>query len=167
MRDDLFRKQYDFELEQRNALASAINVPVVAITVLTSAASVALLDFPYASNIPTYAFLAFVTLTIMAVLFATYSVFRSSWNYEYQKLAPPSELRRNLNSLVAWHLKGGALLDSAQQSADADFQEFLEDRLAEAGAWNGQNNLVRGNFLQRATAAVAFAIAVLVPTAGL
>ena len=41
---ELFRKQYDFELDQRNSLTSATNIPLVAITVVASATSVILVD---------------------------------------------------------------------------------------------------------------------------
>ena len=49
---ELFRKQYDFELDQRNSLTSATNIPLVSITVVASATSVILVDYRYGGNHP-------------------------------------------------------------------------------------------------------------------
>lgn len=53
---ELFRKQYDFELDQRNSLTSATNIPLVAITVVASATSVILVDYRYGLDALTYTF---------------------------------------------------------------------------------------------------------------
>ena len=55
---ELFRKQYDFELDQRNSLTSATNIPLVAITVVASATSVILVDYRYGLDALTYTFCA-------------------------------------------------------------------------------------------------------------
>lgn len=167
MHTELFRKQYDFELEQRTALTSATNIPIVAITVVSSAASAALLDFQYAWSASSYAFMLFIAVALVAVCFSVYSVFRSFWNYEYQKLSSPTRLRQYFRDLLDWHVARGAGADAAFRLAKEDFQDFVDERLAEASSWNGQNNLARGNFLHRATAAVAFAVVALLPAAGL
>ncbi len=165
MDTELIRKQYDFELEQRNSLASAVNIPIVAITVVTAAASAVLLDFGYSKQVKTYLFLGFLAIVLLAVSHSIYSVFRSFWNYEYKKLPGPFALSDFMQQLTAWHAEQGKTDADAHTDAEADFDEYLNQRLAEAVEWNGQNNLVRGNYLHRATAAIAVAVACLIPGA--
>lgn len=163
MDSDLFRKQYDFELEQRNSIASATNIPVVAITVAASAASAVLLDFQYQRSTTTYLFLAFSAVTLVAIFLSFYYVFRSFWNYEYKKLPGSLALKQHYDALVEWHCSTGLSPKEAKQSSEEDFLEYINERLADASDWNGQNNIVRGNFLHMATAAVAIAVGALIP----
>jgi hypothetical protein len=162
---ELTRKQYDFEIDQRNALASAINIPIVAITVVASAASAVVLDFSYELSPRTYAFALCMTTAMAAVVFSVYSVFRSFWNYEYQKLSSPKALTAHYNELIAWHKGQGQADEVAVQNAKADYETYVYEHLSEAADWNGQNNLARGNYLHRATAAIAIAVACFVPAA--
>lgn len=167
MHRELFQKQYDFELDQRNALISAVNVPIVAITVLTSAASAALLDFPYQLDVKSWVFLLLCLLGFAALLFAVYSGFRSFWGYEYQKLPDATQLRSHFEGLCRWHENCGNSPEDAKASALLDFADYLDERLAEAVEWNSKNNLARGNYVHRATAAIAFALMFFLPSAGI
>ncbi len=165
MHSDLIRKQYDFELEQKNAIASGANIPMVAITVVASAFSVIFLDYRYEHGALTCVFLAFALGGISAVCFSIFSIFRSFWNYEYQKLSSSLSLRQHFEELRNWHVANGRTDAEAKICAEADFSEYIDDRLIEAADWNGQNNLVRGNYLHRSAAAVALSVACFVPAA--
>lgn len=165
MYQDLFQKQYDFELEQRNGLTSATNIPMVAITVVASAVSVIVVDFHYAPDIATYGFSLLALATLGAISFSVYSVFRSFWNYDYKKLPRSADLRQHSEDLLGWYIKNGSTAVEARPLAEADFLDYLTERIAEATDWNGQNNVVRGNYLHRATAAIALGVALLLPTA--
>lgn len=161
----LFQKQYDFELDQRNALTTAVNVPIVAITVLSTAASAALLDFPYKYSFLTVFFVTFALPALLLLGFAIYSAMRSFWGYNYQKLPDPPALKAHLAELCRWHTANGTPSTEVNAAAGRDFQEYIDDRLAEAVESNGRNNIARGNYLHRATAAVCMALAVFVPAA--
>lgn len=160
---DLFRQQYDFELEQRNSIAAATNIPIVAITVVASATSVVLLDYQYKSIFQTYLFVVFVCLALLSIVISVWYLFRSFWNYEYQKLPSTSALKKHYDELLDWHHSQSCSLKDAKERADTDFSSYLNSRLAEASDWNGQNNIVRGNYLHMATAGVAIAVAMLLP----
>lgn len=162
---ELFRKQYDFELDQRNGLTSATNIPLVAITVVASATSVILVDYRYGFDALTYTFCALAATALGAVAFSVYSLFRSFWNYEYQKLPRSIDLLKYIGELHEWHVNNGNTPTEARTLADADFAEYLLQRVADATDWNGQNNIVRGNRLHQATAAIALGVAFLLPTA--
>jgi len=160
---DLFRQQYDFELEQRNSLSSATNSPIVAITVVASATSVVLLDYQYKSVFQTYLFVGLVCLDLLSITFAVWCLFRSFWNYEYQKIPSSPALKKHYDELLGWHQGQVGAAEDPKEHADADFLSYLNSRLAEASDWNGQNNIVRGNYLHLATAGVAIAVAMLLP----
>jgi hypothetical protein len=165
MHPDLLRKQYDFELEQRNGLTSATNIPIVAITVVASATSVILTDFRYQGGLLSYIFFGFAVATVAAISFSVYSVFRSFWNYNYKKLPLAKDLRLHGEALQKWHLQNGSTHEESRALAEVDFSDYLNERIAEAADWNGKNNVVRGNYLHRATAAIAFGVALLLPAA--
>jgi len=165
MHPDLFRKQYDFELEQRNGLTAATNIPIVAITVVASAASVILLDYQYNRDLLSYAFGGFAGAALSTIAFSVYSVFRSFWNYNYQKLPSGKALRKHSETLLAWHMQNESSTEDAKVLAEGDFADYLTGQIAEAADWNGQNNVVRGNYLHRATAAIALAVALFLPAA--
>ena len=95
MYSELFQKQYDFELEQRNSIASATNIPTVAITVVASATCAILIDFQYNHSLASYASRRLCcTRTFLSVrLLPVFSLFRSFWNYDYKKLPSSSLLK--------------------------------------------------------------------------
>lgn len=159
MHPELFYKQYDFELEQRNALTAATNIPIVAITVVASATSVILLDYRYSQNLLSYVYGGFASAALLTIAFSVYSVFRSFWNYDYQKLPTAKSLQLHNHALYAWHLQLGCTPEDAKTLADADFADYVAGQIGEAADWNGQNNVVRGNYLHRATAAIALGVA--------
>jgi hypothetical protein len=162
---DIFRKQYDFELEQRHGLTSATNIPVVAITVAASAISVILLDYKYSRDLLSYFFGGFASLSLLTVAFSFYSLFRSFWNYEYHKLPNAKALRQHSEGLHEWHLNNGSSLQDAVTHTNADFTDYLTNKIAEAADWNSQNNVVRGNYLHRATVAIALGVTLFFPAA--
>lgn len=165
MHPELFRRQYDFELDQRNGLTSAASIPLVAITAVASATSVILVDYRYGADPFTYTFCALALTTFCAVSYSVYSLFRSFWNYEYQKLPRSTDLLTHIGELHVWHVSKGSTPMDVQTLVDADFDDYLLQRIADATDWNGQNNVVRGNRLHQATAAIALGVACLLPTA--
>ncbi|MBS7808243.1 hypothetical protein [Variovorax sp. PCZ-1] len=165
MQAELLRKQYDFELEQRNSLTAATNIPLVGITVVASALSVISVDFRYEFEYSTYLFAIFGLATLIAIVFSIHSIFRSFWNYEWKKLPRSQDLLLHSEELYNWHLKNGSSSIEARYLSNNDFHDYLNLKIAEASDWNGQNNIVRGNYLHRSTAAIALGIALLLPTA--
>lgn len=163
MLSELFQKQYDFELDQRNSIASATNIPIVAITVVASATCAILVDFQYDRSSACYAFVACAALAIVSFGYSVFCLFRSFWNYEYQKLPGASLLKSHFDSLKIWHLNEGCSANVATENATSDFADYLDERLAAASDWNSQNNIRRGSYLHKAAAAVATAVVFLLP----
>lgn len=162
MEQEIYQKQYDFELEQRNNIASAANVPIVALTVLGGALSTMIVDFKYSWNLPTYTFTLISALALIAMVVSLVLVFRSFLGYSYQKIPTASALAQHHIALKIWHKGNGESDEDSIKLAKIDFDEYLNSRLSEAAENNSTNNLKRGNFLHDATLSVAIALAFLV-----
>lgn len=157
MERDIFQKQYDFELEQRNRIASATNIPIVALTILGGALSSMIIGFKYLQGIETYAFIVVISISIASMIFSLYCVVRTFLGYSYQKIPSARELSVHLSDLEKWHLDNGESTSSATQKAKNDFTTYFDNRLSEAAEHNSSNNIRRGNYLHDATAAVTVA----------
>ncbi|MBS3954496.1 MAG: hypothetical protein KGZ88_16215 [Methylomicrobium sp.] len=162
MEQEIYQKQYDFELEQRNNIASAANVPIVALTVLGGALSTMIVDFKYLWNLPTYIFTLISALALIAMVVSLVLVFRSFLGYSYQKIPTALALVEHHKALKIWHTENGESDQDSIKLAKIDFDEYLNSRLSEATENNSTNNLKRGNFLHDATLYVAIALAFLV-----
>lgn len=158
----VFQKQYDFELEQRNAIASSTNTPVVSITVIGSALSSMVLTFPYSTDIVTSIFLALVVFAAVASIVALIFIFKSIIGYTYEKIPTASALAAHHEALNKWHFENGTELVHIASEVENDFDVYLESRLSEASERNGNNNIRRGNYIHDATVSIAVALAFMV-----
>lgn len=155
---DTYQKQYDLEHAHRAELSAGVGTPVAAIALVASASAVAFFDFPFLPTVWTYVFYFLVATTMLALAFASFYVFRSLWNYKYEKLASPLELRRVQAELARWYESSGEAPDVARSRADEEMGEGIVQKLCEATDWNAQINLRRGNFLHMGTTALAVAL---------
>jgi hypothetical protein len=153
LQHDVFQKQYDFELEQRNGIASATNTPIVALTILGGALASIITGFKYSQSWLTYLFLAFVILTCISMLICIYKIVRTFLGYSYQKIPNANLLKQHLKELKVWHSTNNGTETAAQN----DFNEYFDERLSEAAEHNSQNNIKRGNYLHDATVSVVIA----------
>ena len=167
MDSNLFLKQYDFELEQRNSLASAINIPIVALTALGGALGSIAASYKYGSNISTYIFIGLVALALISLLVALYQTFRSFAGYVYEKIPSTIQLSAHYENLKLWHLEQGLSEDLAVVEATKDFQNYLNTAIAEATDVNSKNNISRGNYLHGAVTTIAFTFVFLLMSSSL
>lgn len=162
MNSDIYQKQYDFELEQRNAIASSTNMPIVSITVIGSALSSMVLAFSYSHEFVTYSFLTFVTLSGISTIISLVYIFKSVIGYSYQKIPSTVELSAHYQDLLKWHKENRTEREHIVQESKKDFDEYFEARLSEAAENNGNNNIKRGNYIHDSTVSIAFALAFMV-----
>ena len=138
---EIYQKQYDFELEQRNTIASSTNIPVVSITVVGGALSSMVLSFPYSNEISTYGFITFVALSGIFSIVALIYIFKSLIGYAYQKIPSPASLSDYHKGLIAWHNDNRTEETQILDEANKEFNEYLETRLSEAS----ENNQLKGS----------------------
>ena len=161
MDQDFFQRQYDFEIDQKNNLASSMNTPFVALTVVGGGLSTLTTSFAYSSDRPTYCFVVFVGLGAIALLVSLYFVLRAFLGYKYQKIASARDLVAYLRDLEAWYLKNGEAVNIAKSKAQMDYQDFIEECMADATEHNSQINIRRGEFLHLGTTGIAISFVLL------
>ena len=159
---ELLQRQYDFELEQRNSLASSINIPIVAATVISSAISVMALDYQYSASIGTYFFIFAIVSVAISIAYSISFIFKSFLNYEYKKLPSSTSLRHHYGDLINWHKDNSSPSDEPEKLARHDFDDYLNKLISEAADWNSINNIRRGNYLHVATQTIAISTAMLI-----
>ena len=158
---EIYRKQYDFEMEQRNSIASATNIPIVALTIIGGALSSVVIGFKFNSDIQTYLFITIVSLCALSILWTVYYIARSFIGYVYQKIPPSKELADYFKSLKDWHISQGETNEKFNELAKIDFDEYLKNSFSEASERNGNNNIMRGNYLHGSTVAVSVSFVLL------
>jgi len=151
MDTDLYRKQYDFELDQRAHLGSSVNIPITAATFLFGSVVALTMSHRHAVDALSVTFGALVGLALVFLALAIYFIFRSLLGYTYEKLQPLSLLRAHHGQLVVWHQSNG----STEEAANADFDAFLRERISDAADRNDANNIARSDYVYRATFSIS------------
>jgi hypothetical protein len=157
MNSEIYRDLYNFEMEQRGHLIDAVNVPIIAITVLGSALATMLLSFPYQPGMLQLGFAVFSGVAGAGLVVAITAVFRSFIGYEYERPASPHIWQAHFDKLLV-HYVGKA---DANALADAAFQRAFNSRLADATDTNRSNNRKRGNSIVLANICCAATLAAL------
>lgn len=159
MNREIYQQQYDFELEQRNSIASSTNTPVVSLTIIGGALSSMILTFTYDIALVSIGFLIFVSLSILSAGTALTFIFRSVIGYSYEKIPSPIALSEHYENLRQWHQNNGGDQETVIQETEKDFNTYFEKQLSKAADHNGRNNIQRGNFIHDSTVAIAFSLA--------
>jgi hypothetical protein len=155
---ELFRKQYDFELDQRNTIAASTNLPILGLTIIGSALSLIIVGYKYSITFQSIAFTSLVSLCALLMLWTMYYIVRSLIGYTYEKIPASKIMLEHFNELKIWQSNNGG--DDAK--ATKDFNDYIQSRLSEAADNNSVNNIKRGSFIHGATITVAFAFIFLV-----
>ena len=149
----IYEDQYDFELNQRAYFASAVNIPIVAITILGSAIASMGVGYIYGINASSIIFIMSLSLSTLSLAVSVFFIFNSLIGYVYKKLQPPSQLKRVYTELTEWHIEN----NGSDEGVNRDFENELCERLGQAIEVNSKNNITRGNFLYAATISLAVA----------
>ena len=151
MNNDIYQKQYDFELEQRNKFASAINIPVVTLTVIGSALSTMVVGFKYNNNLLGHAFILLSIASVTVMFVALYYAMRSFHGYSYQKIPPAKDMKVFYSNLFNWYSEKHEDEKIIKKLTESDFNDYFIERLSEAAEHNASNNIQRGNYLHSTT----------------
>lgn len=165
MAHDVFKQSYDFELEQRNHLIDAVNVPILALTVLGGALVTMVMNFPYSEHQPVgrTAFLVVAVLASTALLIAVFAVFRALVGYWYEKIPSATKWNHHYEKLVS--LYGGR--SDGQELIAREFDNAVTVVYGKAADANAKINRKRGRWFFVANISVAIAATLLAVAGGL
>jgi hypothetical protein len=158
MEREIFQKQYDFEMTQKDTLSSTVNIPIVSITVIGSALSGMLLSFPYSKNCVSYFFIISIAICFAFCTYALILVFKSLVGYLHHKIPSSSALYAYHKELLNWHLQQGVSEEEATKKAENEFSEYFNRKLSEASDANSENNIKRSAYIHDATLGTAMSL---------
>jgi hypothetical protein len=144
---------YKFEWDQRSQLISAVNIPILGLTALATLLGTTLISFPYESELK-WPFLGACFITGLILFAALYFVLRSMLDITYKKMPDPSKLRAHYKLLEDWHKNA----KSPDGTAERDFQDNFDEKLAEAAAANSKINKKRGDCIYFAIRLISISI---------
>lgn len=156
MATDLFQKTYDTDWTRKDQLQSAIAAPI-GLLVVFSGALVFLVRETFSSSgaaplrLPWLVYASLFGAAI-AFIWGAYAVARSTVGYLYQVVPYADELADYRRSLRSWHTSHGGTTDIA----DREFDDWLNERYAEASAINARNNADRGSWIYWAYIAIVW-----------
>jgi len=157
MDDAIYKKQYDFELDQHHHLASRVNIPLMAITVLGGALCTMAVKFQYGDGILTIIFLLLTICSFMSLIVSVYYLFRSLLGYIYQKIPSFSEIEKMRSELIRWYLNNGG----TEVEADEEIRKSLLNSFSIAADHNGINNINRASYLYKSTLSLSYSVVLL------
>ena len=111
--------------------------------------------FPYGeSTITTTFFVLFAGASIVAQVTAVYFLIRSLQGYWYEQIPSSDKLQAYFHELQRFRENRGASPEQAQK----DFDEYMQERLAEATATNRANNTKTAGALHYTVKCIVFAL---------
>ncbi|GLS27222.1 hypothetical protein [Marinibactrum halimedae] len=158
MNREILQNQYDAEMERKVSLSSAVNVPIVALTVIATATSTMILKLPYSHSAFTYIFISIVAISVAFSGYAVILLFKSLVGHNHAKLPLSRELKEHYEKLISWYREQEEGEESSVQSANQDFEDYFNDCLIEAADINSENNIIRGGYIHEATVNISRAL---------
>ena len=154
MNRDIYKEHYQFEWDHRTHLTSSLNIPIAVATVIGSALAVMVRGFSYQADLTTNLFIVLIVLSATSIVVAIFFLFRALHGYEYQRIPIPSVLKNYYDELVQWHESNG----SNNLTAEKEFDEYLNQKYAEAVENNSINNKRKSGYLYRTNLTLALKI---------
>jgi len=138
--------RYDFELQRKEQLTAALNLPVGALGALGGLLALMARSFTYGDAVLTWTFVPPLVVAIVAFFACLLQVARAyhSQTYIYLPLLGEMEsARREFDELKRWEAMGGDENDDAMETFASDFRR----RIIEASDRNTENNDERSSLL--------------------
>ncbi|HMO41675.1 MAG TPA: hypothetical protein PKE26_17090 [Kiritimatiellia bacterium] len=163
MRDEFFKEQYSFHLDQRDGLLNTLSFVMIPYGLVLAGTAFYAGHF-YDTLLPKLSAAGFnnccitATLVILIVLLVlvvmtAYFIVRAFHNFEYEYLAPPEVIDSYYADLVTYHSQY-----PGQGSVDADFQKYLTNAYVSSAATNSRNNATRKRYCHLATRMLIYSI---------
>jgi hypothetical protein len=150
----LHKELYFFEWQRKEKLESSANLPVALLTALAGGTLFLFRTFTYSGNLSTVLFLVLAGGGVASLVTGMYFLVRSLYGFWYEQIPSPDKLQAYFEELLQYH----ASTNGSDESAQRDFDEYLQTRLAEATAVNRSNNTRTAGALHKASGSIVFAL---------
>jgi hypothetical protein len=147
-----YRDLYRDEIDHHEKLRSAIAVPLGLLTILASLLATMLRGYELGDVSRDILFFWGLGAGIWFVGRCAYHMMRSYHGHLYKAMPSALEQKLHHEALKAWHSQFG----NGAAAADADFNEYLEEKYAAAADHNYFVNSRKSEYLYRANAALMY-----------
>jgi ABC-type nickel/cobalt efflux system permease component RcnA len=139
-----FRREYEYQLSQREELRAALSTPISIVSVVGGVLGAMLLGVRGGSAYPeVVSFWILATVGVIVLIRAVYHLARSLHGHTYMLVGSPQALREHQRRLRAWHADHG----NGHLAGDHEFDEYLAEAYAVATTYNERLNVYRGDQL--------------------
>lgn len=157
MKLEFLKELYFHEWERRAHLLDETSLPTTVATAVLGGTAFLLLTFPYRPDVVTGLFGVLVVAAVWFEVATIRHLYYAIHGYRYDRIASTKELTEREADLLDWHKQWGREGD-ALRDAEADFEEALCVRFAEATDINRENNKVKGDCLHDARKSMLWAL---------
>jgi hypothetical protein len=152
MNDELLDKLYEFQWELRDKLTSAINIPILGISIVGGFATTIALDTHFDQGAVSSMVSGALLLVGLSLVFAVWCVASTLLTRAYLSLPSAGKMDRHHSSLLAWHRDNGT--PDAETVARSEFALELRERKISAVDRNSEINQSRAAGTRSATIGV-------------
>ncbi len=145
-----FEELYKHELEQRERLRSALNLPLGLLVVVGGLFGIMLQSLWFEVSVLSILFYAAALGGVLFFSQTMYFLVRSYHGHIYKAMPFALEQRTYREGLREWHTKYG----NGPDEGDREWVEYLERLYAEAADHNAGMNLIKSDYLFRANGAI-------------
>ena len=155
MDKSLFKDLYLFELDRRDKLGQGMNSLITGLTVVGGLLGYFLQKYTFGYD--PVSLLVTVLLLASVASFAV-AVYNTTQYFqlpkEYHAIPTSSDLRKYYQELLTFH----AGKTDVRKEADTDFEDYLNERYAEATDINSSNNYYRGDLQRKAFTLLTYSV---------
>lgn len=162
---DYYKKQYEIESARRQAMTSAVAMPVAIISVVLG--GLAVVSKSVQPPLTGSAWLQLVCIAVAAclILASAYYAARSFYGYAYGHMPTAEEIKSYYEKLAAFY-ENTQSSTSAKVAAEKEALEYLDKVTAEYASLNCKNNDAKSFYLHRANGAGLLAVVALTVASG-
>jgi len=154
MKLELLKEHYFFELSRKQALESALALPIAVFTGVGGVVATLSQTFEYKWDCLTYFFFPLLALTILSLLFTFYCICRAFVRHIYQLVPSSSELLDYWEKLKIYYESQKNIEDKSTE----EFENHLKHSYAETATANKNKNEIRANYLYRSNISLIFSV---------
>jgi hypothetical protein len=154
MKLDLLKEHYFFELTRKQALESALALPIAVFTGVGGVVVTLSQTFEYKWDSVTYFFFPLLALTILSLSYTFYYICRASVSHIYQLVPSSSELLDYWEKLKIYYESQTNIVDKSTE----EFENNLKHTYAETATANKSKNELRANYLYRSNVSLIFSV---------
>jgi ABC-type sugar transport system permease subunit len=148
---NFYKESYNAELENKEKINNRITVPISILTLLIGGILIYFKEIDKISNVISKVFfILFLGLSIIAILFCVFFLFKAYYGYTYKYIPLLKDIQDYQNGLIDYYLNENHNYENASYLAELDVQLYLENIYVESTTNNMEQNEKKLRYLRQA-----------------